>query len=344
MMRTLRRTWMRILGTFSGQRQDSDLAAELDAHVELLIDAYLRRGLSLEEAQRRARLRFGSIEATKESYRDQRGLRGLDALAQDVRYACRAIQKSPGFAIIVILVLAIGIGANTTLFSIINAVLLRPLPYPESERLVWVGETRADLPFSSANPGAVSYQNFVDWRKEQTVFESIGAYQSTGGSPGAFLIGGEPVRLEVQRMSADVFAALKVTPVMGRAFNKDEDRTGAARAVVLSYQTWQGRFGGMPVVGQAVSMNGFPHTIVGVMPPGFNFPYREVEAWLPLGAIPMRSRAAHVGHGGENLGAVARLRPGVTLEQARDEMATIMARLEQAYPDANEDGRPESSR
>jgi putative ABC transport system permease protein len=335
MMRTLRRTWMRVLGTFSGQRRESDLAEELEAHIQLMAEEHIRRGLPPEEAHRRARLRFGSIESTKESYRDQRGLRGFDALAQDLRYACRAIQKNPGFAIIVIVVLAIGIGANTTLFSIINAVLLRPLPYPESERLVWVGETRADLPFSSANPGAVSYQNFIDWRREQTVFESIGAYQSTGGSPGAFQIGGEPVRLEIQRMSADVFVALKVTPVMGRAFNKDEDRTGAAGAVVLSYQTWQGRFGGMPVIGQAVNMNGIPRTIVGVMPSGFNFPYKEVEAWLPLGTLPMPPRAAHVGHGGEYLGAIARLRPGVTAEQARDEMTAIMTRLEQAYPDAN---------
>jgi putative ABC transport system permease protein len=182
----------------------------------------------------------------------------------------------------------------------------------------------------------VSYQNFVDWRTQQTVFESIGAYQPAGVSPGAFLIGGEPVRMEIQRMSADVFAALKVTPAIGRVFNNDEDRTGGvARVVVLSYQTWQGRFGGMPVVGQSVNMNGFAYTILGVMPPGFNFPYKEVEAWLPLGGIPAPPRTAHVGHAGENLGAIARLRPGVTLEQARAEMATIMVRLEQAYPDAN---------
>jgi predicted permease len=335
MIRSLRRTWMRLLGSFSGRRYERDLDEELDAHIQLMTEDYIRRGRPPDEARRRARLTFGSLESTKESYRDQRRLPRLDALAKDLRDAFRAIHRSPGFATIVILVLAIGIGANTTLFSIVNAVLLQPLPYPESDRLVWVGETRADLPFSSTNPGVVSYQNFLDWRKQQTVFENIGAYQPTGGSPGAFLIGGEPVRLEIQRMSADAFAALKVTPVMGRGFNSDEDRTGAAGTVVLSYHVWQGRFGGMPVVGQTVSMNGVPRTIVGVMPPDFRFPYTEVDAWLPLGTLPLPPRAAHVGHGGEGLGAIARLRPGVTLEQARDEMATIMSRLEQAYPDAN---------
>ncbi|MGB2714257.1 MAG: ABC transporter permease [Vicinamibacterales bacterium] len=338
--RALLRNWRRLLGSFSGQRHESDLAEEFEAHIQLLTEENLRRGLGPEEARRRARLQFGGIESAKDSYRDQRSLRGLDALGKDFRYALRGLRKNPGFAITVIVVLAIGLGANTTLFSIVNAVLLRPLPYPEPDRLVWVGETRADLPFSSTNPGALSYQNFLDWRKQQTVFESIGAYQPAGGSPAAFLIGGEPVRMEIQRMSADVFAALKVAPVIGRVFNNDEDRPGAAaRLVVLSYDAWQRRFGGIPVVGQSVSMNGFAYTALGVMPPGFSFPYNGVEAWLPLGGIPAPPRTSHTGHAGENLGAIARLRPGVTLEQARAEMATITARLEHAYPDANKGWR-----
>jgi putative ABC transport system permease protein len=336
MIRTLRRTWRRLLGNFTGQRHESDLAEELEAHIQLITEENIRRGLAPDEAYRRARLQFGSVESTKESYRDQRGLRGLAALGSDLRYALRGIRKNPGFAITVTVVLAIGIGANTTLFSIVNAVLLRPLPYPDSDRLVWVGETRVELPFSSTNPGALSYQNFLDWRTQQRVFEGIGAYQPAGGTPGAFLIGGEPVRMEIQRMSADVFAALKVAPAIGRVFNNDEDRTGGVgRVVVLSYEAWQTRFAGMPVVGQSVNMNGFAHSILGVMPPSFSFPYQGVEAWLPLGGIPAPPRAAHTGHAGETLGAIARLRPGVTLEQARAEMATIAARLEQAYPEAN---------
>jgi putative ABC transport system permease protein len=337
MIRTLRRAWNRLLGSFAGPRHDGDLAEELEAHIALLAEENIHRGLPPDEARRLARLQFGSVESAKEGYRAQRGLPAIDAIAQDLRYALRGIRKSPGFATVAIFLLAVGIGANATLFSIINAVVLRPLPYPESHRLVWVGETRADLPFSSANPGTVSYQNFVDWRTQQTVFDSIGAYQPTGGSPGAFLIGTEPVRMEIQRMSADAFAALKVTPVLGRVFNNDEDRRGGPQAVVLSYGTWQGHFGGRPVVGQPVSMNGVMHNIVGVMPPGFSFPYKGVEAWLPLASMPVPRRVVHGGHAGEPLGAVARLKSGVTLEQARAEMATIAAQLEQAYPDANKD-------
>jgi putative ABC transport system permease protein len=336
MIRTLRRAWMRLLGSFPARRHESDLAEELEVHLQLMTEENIRRGLAPEEARRRAMLQFGSLESTKESYRDQRGLPGLDALAQDLRGAFRGVRKSPGFASVVVLVLAVGIGANTTLFSIVNAVLLRPLPYPESERLVWVGETHAELPSSSTNPGTVSYENFLDWRRQQTVFETIGVYQPNGGSPGAFVIGGEPVRMEIQRMSADVFAALKVAPAMGRVFNNDEDRPGSGGlAVVLSHETWQGRFAGMPVVGQTVSMNGIVRTIVGVMPPGFQFPYKEVEAWLPHAPMGTPPRAVRTDHTGHNLGTVARLKPGVTLEQARTEMAAITGRLEQAYPDAN---------
>jgi putative ABC transport system permease protein len=330
MIRTRRRTWNRLLGSLFGRRRERDVAEEFEAHIQLLAEEYARRGFPPHEAYRRARLQF-SLESTKESYRAQRGLPLLHAIGQDLRYALRGIRRSAGFATVSVLLIAIGIGANATLFSIINAVLLRPLPYPESDRLVWVGEARADLPFSSANPGAVSYQNFLDWRTQQTVFDSIGAYQPTGGSPGAFLIGGEPVRMEIQRMSADAFAALKVAPVIGRVFNNDEDRRGGTPSVVLSYRTWQERFGGRPVVGQSVTMNGVVHTILGVMPPGFSFPYADIEAWLPLGSIPAPPRVLH------DLAAVARLKPGVTLEQARAEMATIAARLEQAHPEANKD-------
>jgi putative ABC transport system permease protein len=329
MIPTLRRIWSRILGSFASDRHDRELAEELDYNIRLLTEANICRGYPPDEAHRLARLAFGSVESVKESYRDQRGLPAFNGIGQDLRYAFRAIRKSPGFAALTILLLALGIGANATLFSIVNAVLLRPLPYPESDRLVWVGATRADLPFSSANPGAASYHDFVDWRAQQSVFESLGAYQPTGGSPGAFLINGEPVRMEIQRMSADAFAALGVAPAMGRVFNNAEDRPGGTPSVVLSYQTWQERFGGAAVVGKTVSMNGVIHTILGVMPPGFSFPYKGIEAWLPLGPMPVPPRAVH------NLGAIARLKPGVTVEQAKAEMTGIVARLEQAWPEAN---------
>jgi putative ABC transport system permease protein len=330
-MSGITRAWRWIRSIVRSRALESRLDEEMRFHLDQQIAKNRRAGMPPDLARRLALLKFGGLEQAREHTRDEIRPVVLDGIGQDLRDALRLIRQSPGFATVAILLLAVGIGANATLFSIVNAVLLRPLPYPESERLVWVGETRADLPFSSANPGAVSYRNFLDLRTQQTVFESIGAYQPTGGSPGAFLIGGEPVRMEIQRMSADAFAALKVAPVLGRVFNNDEDRIGGTPSVVLSHRAWQERFGGRSVVGQPVNMNGVVHIILGVMPPGFSFPYKGVEAWLPLGSIPVPPRVLH------NLGAIARLRPGATLEQARAEMTTTVARLEQAYPDANRD-------
>jgi predicted permease len=304
---------------------------EIRFHLEQQTEKNRRAGMDPEEAWRQALIRFGGVGRIKESTRDQIRPPILEQSVRDVRYGCRVLRQAPAFSLAALVTLGLGIGANATLFSIINAVLLRPLPYPESDRLVWVGETRADLPFSSSKPGALSYANFVDWRTQQTVFEAIGAYQPAGGSPGAFVIGGEPVRMEIQRMSADAFAALGVAPVIGRAFNNDEDRRGGTPSVVLSYRVWKERFGGELVVGQPITMNSVVHTILGVMPPGFSFPYEDIEAWLPLGSIPAPPRRSH----DPALAAVARLKPGVTIEQARAEMATIAARLERAYHDAN---------
>ena len=333
--RWLRRLTLRLRTLFQRDWVERELEEEFQFHIEQRTELEIARGLSPEEARYAALRAMDGAEQRKEECRDMRHVNFIDDLWRDLRYAGWSLRRNPGFATVAILSLAIGIGANTTLFSIINAVLLRPLPYPDSDRLVWVGETRADLPFSSANPGAVSYENFVDWHAQQTVFESIGAYQPAGGSLGAFLIGDEPVRLEIQRMSADAFVALRVTPVIGRVFNNEEDRRGATPCVVVSYRTWQEHLGGGPVVGQKLNMNSVMHTILGVMPPGFSFPYKGVEAWLPLGSIPHPPRAAHTGHGGQDLAAIARLKPGVTLEQSRAEMAAIAAGLEQAHPAAN---------
>jgi len=227
--RWLRRLTLRLRTLFQRDWVERELEEEFQFHIEQRTELEIARGLSPEEARCAALRAMDGAEQRKEECRDMRHVNFIDDLWRDLRYAGWSLRRNPGFATVAILSLAIGIGANTTLFSIINAVLLRPLPYPDSDRLVWVGETRADLPFSSANPGAVSYENFVDWHAQQTVFESIGAYQPAGGSLGAFLIGDEPVRLEIQRMSADAFVALRVTPVIGRVFNNEEDRRPGRR-------------------------------------------------------------------------------------------------------------------
>lgn len=321
--------WVRAIARSRALRRGLD--EEFRFHIDQQIEKNCRTGMSADEARRQAFIKFGGIEAVKERTRDEIRPPILEQSIRDAHYGLRVLRQAPAFSVAALVTLALGIGANATLFSIVRAVLLRPLPYPESDRLVWVGTTRSDLPFSSSKPGAISYQNFADWRTQQTAFDAIGAYEPEGGSPGAFLIGDEPVRMEIQRMSADAFAALGVTPILGRAFNNDEDRRGGTPSVVLSYRAWQDNFGGQSVVGHPVTMNGVVHTIHGVMPPGFSFPYEDIDAWLPLGSIPVPRRGAH------NLAAVARLKPGMTLEQARAEMATIAGRLEQAYPDDNQD-------
>jgi predicted permease len=328
-MRPIANIWRWLRSLARSRELERGLDEEIRFHLDQQIEKHRRAGMTDDEARRQALRKFGGVERIKEHTRDEIRPPLVEDSMRDIRHASRALRQAPAFSIAALVTLTVGIGANATLFSIVNAVLLRPLPYPDSDRLVWVGATRADLPFTASKPGAVSYQNFADWRTEQTVFEHIGAYQPAGGSPGAFLIGGEPVRLEIQRMSADAFAALGVTPVIGRVFTNDEDRRGGTPSVVLSYRTWQEHFSGQPVAGQPVSMNSVVHTILGVMPPGFSFPYQDIDAWLPLGSIPAPSRAQH------ELAAVARLKPGVTVEQAGAEIATIAARLEQAFPDAN---------
>ncbi|MBO0720536.1 MAG: ABC transporter permease [Blastocatellia bacterium] len=246
---------------------------------------------------------------------------------QDLRYGVRTLLKKPGFTMIAVLTLALGIGANTAIFSVVNAVLLRPLPYPESERLVFVNETRPN--FGKMN---ISYQNFLDWRAQQKVFEYIGVH--TGRSSN--LTGqGEPQRLVCRHLSADLFSALRVPPAIGRVFNNDEDKQGAPNVVVLSYKLWQSKFGGdKAVIGQSITIDGRPYSVIGVMPADFSFPLQSsTDVWLPVGPLSSNwpSRGNHTVTG------IARLKPGVTLEQALAEMNGIAVRLEQQYPEQKDD-------
>jgi len=254
----------------------------------------------------------------------------MQTLFQDLRYGARMLVKKPGFTLIAVLTLALGIGANTAIFSVVNAVLLRPLPYPESERLVWLSERGRNFPVMS-----ISYPNFIDWRAQQTVFEALGVYnQGSYNLTGR----GEPQRLEGARISADAFTALRVPATAGRLFNHDEDQPGAPAVVVLSYGLWQSRFGGeADIINQSIMLDGRAYTVIGVMPAGFAFP-RRVDLWTPVGPLSSQpnwqSRGNHPG-----LLGVARLKPGVTLEQARAEMDAIAVRLEQQYPDSNKENR-----
>ncbi|HEV2830126.1 MAG TPA: ABC transporter permease [Pyrinomonadaceae bacterium] len=245
---------------------------------------------------------------------------------QDLRYGVRMLLKNPGITFVVILALALGIGANTAIFSVVDAVLLRPLPYPESDRLVFLNETSRSMDEIS-----VSYPNFTDWRNQNQSFEKIGVYNRSSYN----LTGvGEAERIVTGQMSADLFAALRVNPALGRLFTNDEDKPGAAPVVVLGDPLWQRRFGGQAgILNQQLTLNGKSYTVIGIMPPGFQFPTR-VEMWVPVGQLSgepsWQQRGNHPG-----LYGVARLKPGVTFAQAKAEMDNIASNLEKQYQDSN---------
>ncbi|MGH9935164.1 MAG: ADOP family duplicated permease, partial [Blastocatellia bacterium] len=314
------------------RRAERELDEEIRAHLEMEIEQNIADGMSPEEARLAARRSFGSVALSKEDSRAMWGFGSLEIFWQDLRYGARMLLKRPGFTLIAVLTLALGIGANTAIFSVVYATLLRPLPYPESERLVWLCERTPNFPGM-----AISYPNFTDWRAQQTVFERIGVYNRGSYN----LTGrGEPRRLDGALLSADVFAALRARAALGRIFNNDEDRPSASPVVVLSYGLWQSRFGGdAGIINQAITLNGRAYTVIGVMPAGFAFPMglafsARVDIWTPVGLLASepdyRSRGNHPG-----LLGVARLKDGVTLKQARAEMDAIAARLEQQYPGPN---------
>ena len=251
-------------------------------------------------------------------------------LVQDIRYGIRMLVKNPGFTIVAVLALTLGIGADSAIFSVVNAVLLKPLPYHESDRLVFLSERSQVLEGMS-----IAYPNFLDWREQNNSFESIGVYRRQSYN----LTGvGEPERLEAGQVSADLFTVLRVNPSHGRVFTNDEDKPGAESVVVLSHALWQRRFGGDPgILGRNLTMDGRSFTVIGIMPPEFLFPSRA-EMWTPVGQLAKdpgwESRGNHPG-----LYAMARLRPGVTVEQAREDMEIVASNLEKQYPNTNTGNR-----
>jgi putative ABC transport system permease protein len=247
-------------------------------------------------------------------------LQMLAHLLTDMRFGIRQLLKTPGFTVVAILTLAFGVGATTAIFSVVNGVLLRPLPYPEPERLVQVLEIVPQY-----GRFAVAPANFLDWRQQNTVFERISAY--AGGND--TYIGPEgPERVPMTSVSHDIFELLHVSPILGRSFRAEEDAPQQDNVIVISHGMWQRRFGGDPaVLGRSISLSGAPVTIVGVMPAGFFYPNRQTEFWRPIAFNP-----ATASRGGHYIGVIARMKDGVSLEQARAEMKTIAERLAVQYP------------
>src|ERR1043166_1482682 len=250
----------------------------------------------------------------------------MATLFQDIRYGIRMLVKTPAMTAIVILALALGIGANTAIFSVINTVVLRPLPYEHPEQLLFLNERSPVLDEMS-----ISYPNFTDWRNQNHVFEKIGVYNRNSYNLTGY---GDAERILTAQCSADLFAALRANAMIGRVFTNDEDKPGGASVVVLSYALWQRRFGGQnSVFNQTLTLNARPYTVIGVMPPEYAFPTR-VEMWVPVGPLSddpnWQQRGNHPG-----LYGVGRLKPGVTQAQAQADMNNIAANLNKQFPDSN---------
>jgi hypothetical protein len=256
----------RFSSLFRKRSLDEDLDQELRSHVELATEANLRQGMSPKTARTEALRSFGGIELTKEIYREQRGVPMIETLLQDIRYALRVLAKSPGFTAAAVLSLSLGIGVNTLVFSAVNAVVLRPLPYADSGQLVWVA--RYAPAFRSENAGAADYQ---DWSGQPHVFQGVAAYANVSSNLGG--AGTEPVHIVGARVSASLFDVLKIKPWMGRPILASDDRPGAPGVAVLTHELFDGAFrGDAHVLGTSITVDGEPFTVIGVLPPGFRFP------------------------------------------------------------------------
>jgi putative ABC transport system permease protein len=316
----------------------------------MLTEENIRRGMSPPEARYAAHRQFGGVEQTKELYREQRGLPLPETLLQDVHYALRMLRKNPGFTVLAILILGLGIGANAAVFSVLHAVLLRPLPYrnPEQLAMLWVTDSR---PRSWAvSDGSTSYRDFLEWRRQAHAFEDLAIFYKRGWSV-VTLTGEEPEKIQGAFVSANLFALMGVQPILGHALS-DEDLQHREHVVILSHGLWQLRFGGsLEALGHDIYIDGKPWRVVGVMPPQFRFPFLagnwenrvegEVQLWAPLTTNPNEEPSPSdpfnltSPQGTSRFQVIARLNPKMPLQAAQAEMDTIAARLALQYPDSD---------
>ncbi|QOY90663.1 ABC transporter permease [Paludibaculum fermentans] len=309
---TLRRTAHNLLALLRKRRLERELEGEIEAHLELAERDALARGLSPEDARREARLRFGGVEQVKELHRERRSFVWLEALLRDLRYGLSSLARSPGFTASVVGVLALGIGANVAMFSIVDAVMLKPLPFAEPDRIVRVWE--------APRPGvsnATSAANFLEWKRLATDFEALSAEQSISV---ALQNGGEPARLNGKAVTSEYFRVFGTQARLGRTFSAEEDQGTAARVIVLSHATWQNDFGADPdILTRRPMLDGEPYQVIGVLAPGA-FDRDETKFWKPLAFTPVeRESKSHW------LMVYGRLREGAELTQVNGRMQAVYA-------------------
>jgi putative ABC transport system permease protein len=295
---------------------------EMAFHVDSLARDYARDGLSDVDAQRAARRQFGNLTRLKERGHDERTMRGVEDVARDVRHAARGLRRSPGFSLAVILTLALGIGGNTAVFSVVDQLLLRPLPYPEGEQLVIVEESTSRSAHADVSPA-----NWLDWQRESRTFRRFAAWR-----PWAFTLtgAGEARWVNAQQVSSEFFPLFGVAPLLGRTISAEDDRPNGPRVVVLSYRAWQDQLGGDPrAIGRTVQLNSRPYEIVGVMPAGFRFVQQDVDVWTAWQLD--RNRPWRETTDGRFIHVVGRLDAGATIGTARSEIEAIARRLAATY-------------
>jgi putative ABC transport system permease protein len=308
---------------------ESDLSDEMEAHLDMMATENMERGMTPNEARAAARRHFGNLTRTQENAREAWQFPRLETILQDIRYGLRGIRKAPSFSAVVILTLALGIGANTAIFSVVYSVLLRPLAYPHGERLVWLGEATA-----KAEGISITWINFEHWRHDSDSFENMGAFNGTDLT----LTGrGDAVLTHDWLVTSSFFQLTGAKPAMGRFFSESDDKTGAAPTVVATADCWQRRLGGDPnIVGESVVLDGTSYQIIGILNPRFQFQTRSADFYLPLGRAASASlkRSSH-----GSMRALGLLKPGVTLTQARTNLDAIMQRLALSDPGPEDDHR-----
>ena len=323
--------WRRLLFYARRDRFDRELEEEMRFHLEMKAQENIEAGVKPEEARYAARRQFGNQTLLLEVSREMWGVRSIETLFQDLRFGVRMLLKHKGFTVVAVLTLALGIGANTAIFSVVDTVLLRPLPFQEAERLMTLGAV--DLR-QSGGLDSVSYPNFVDWRAQSGSFERLAAFRTR-----SFTLTGsdEPARLNGVVASAELFTLLGVAPSLGRSFRTEEDNAGAS-VVILSHGLWRRRFNSDPqVIGRNVTLDNRSFTVVGVAPAGFQFPVDEepVDLWTTIAHDKTGNDPMTAQRGSGYLRVIGLLKPGVSGTQAQAEMDGIARRLEQEYPDDN---------
>src|SRR5580704_15258611 len=325
-MRWLQSISNRLRSLFRRDTVEQEIGSELHFHIERQVEENILAGMNPQEARRAASREFGGVEQVKEECRDTRRANYLENLLKDVRYGFRMLRKSPSFTFFAVAVLALGIAANSAIFSIADAILVRPLPYRDANRLVMIWEDSSAYGFPKDTPAP---GNFSDWKSRNQVFEDVAAI-----SDGSFNLtgSGNPENLIGKWATANLFSVLGVSPALGRDFRPEDDVPGAPAVALLSHGLWLRRFGGDPwIVGKEISLNSEKCTVIGVMKRGAQFPDRETDLWAPsrFTTAQLANRRNHF------LQVVARLKPRVSLRTANANLATIASQLEKENPDSN---------